>query len=237
MLRVISVVSGKGGVGKSTVSANIARSLARLSYKVLLVELDFGLRSLDIILGAEDSVVFDLGDVLGGADIASACAECDDGLFLLAAPAGEACREINFGDFLRRAHGSFDYVIFDCPAGLGETVKQSCNASDAVLLVTAAEPICVRDAAALARMLPDASDMKLIINRVPKKPQKKNPFADLDDVIDSVGVKLIGAVYEEQTIREFSVKGQKLPEDSPAYRAFNNIAERICGKYVPLIIK
>ncbi len=234
MSEMISVVSGKGGVGKSTVAANIAYGLSRLAKKTLVIELDFGLRGLDIILGAENSVVYDLSDVSAGMDIESACTECCENLFLLAAPSKQI--ELDLPSIAASAREQFDFVIFDCPAGVGKLVCDSCHVSDIVLLVTVPEPISVRDAVSLSSTLDGTEKMRLVINRVDKRPDKKSLFSDLDDVLDAVGIRLIGVLPEERLMKELSSQGERLPEFSPARRAFDNIAQRLCGEYVSLAV-
>lgn len=234
MSEVISVVSGKGGVGKSTVAANIAYGLARLSKKTLVVELDFGLRGLDIIFGVENKVVYDLSDVSDDTDIMSACVECCDDLFLLPAPTKLIDSDLSL--IAEKARGQFEFIIFDCPAGIGQLVCDVCDFSDVVLLVTVPDPISVRDAAHVSSIRNDTENMRLIINKATKKLDKKSSFSDFDDIMDTVGIRLIGVLPEEQLVKEQSSNGGTIPESVAARRAFDNIARRICGEYVPLAV-
>lgn len=239
MSKLISVISGKGGVGKSTLASNLAKSLANLSKRALLVELDFGLRGLDIIFGVEDNVVYDIGDVLSGSvDLSSAVVECSEYVDLLSASSSNELlyKSLDLEKLVSEANDSYDFIIFDCPAGLGKTVIESSEFSDISLLVTIPEPICVRDAAKLVTMLDDTKNVKLIINQVNKKKLKKSTIGDLDTVIDSTGVQLLGVVPEDDIIRDFPI-GAKQHKATVTQKAFDNIAKRICGEYIPLAVE
>lgn len=242
MPRIWLVTSGKGGAGKSTVSVYTAAALAKDGFRVLIVELDAGLRCLDILLGVSDKAVFDLADVLSGRCSGEmAAVECayQSGLFLLPAPASHSWRlpPEAFSGLCRTLSESYDYLILDTPAGLSEYLEVSLAVSQSALIVVTPDPVAVRDGASVASLVLShgIENLKLVINRVPARPRRLT-VETLDTVIDRVGVQLIGTVPEDEAVFLSSALGQALPVGSPARREFESIASRIRGKYIPLSI-
>ncbi len=237
------ITSGKGGAGKSTVSVYLGGALVRRGKRVLLVEMDAGLRSLDIMLGANESAVFDLADVLDGrTDPLRASVECawQPGLWLLPAaadaaflPKAEALRR-----FFRETEKVYDYFLIDTPAGLGNGFEVSAAAADSAIVVATPDPVSVRDAAKTAGLLFERglADTKLIVNRLPEKPSQML-VPDLDAVIDEVGAQLIGVIPEDKELMQASAGGGPLSPDSLAVWEFEGIAARMEGCYVPLAIR
>lgn len=237
------ITSGKGGAGKSTVSVYLGGALVRRGRRVLLVEMDSGLRSLDIMLGANESAVFDLADVLGGrTDPLLAAVECawQPGLWLLpaAADAGFLPEREALCRFFRQAEMVYDYLLVDTPAGLGSGFDVSAAAADSAIVVATPDPISARDAAKTAGLLFERgmSDTKLVINRLPEKPSQML-VPDLDAVIDEVGAQLIGVIPEDKELMQASAGGEPLSPGSLAAWEFEGMAARVEGCYVPLAIR
>jgi len=245
MAQIIVVTSGKGGVGKSSTCAMVGAALGRAGKRVLLLEMDSGLRGLDIMLGVEDQTVFDLSDVLmGRCEPIKAIAHstgCDN-LHLISAPYDPSFvpdRE----DLVRLTRGLshyYDFLLVDTPAGLGANFDVCARVADRGLLVVTPDPICVRDGARVADLLWErgVTDLRLVINKVGRKPPRGGRIIpDLDDVIDTTRVQLIGVVpYEEQVIRVTST-GSSLSAGLLAGQAYDNIAARLCGNQVGLAME
>lgn len=245
MSQIIAITAGKGGTGKSTTSANIATFLAQQGKKVLLVELDFGLRCLDIILGVKQNIKHDIGEYLEGKiDILEATTKVENrgngNLHLICATRNpfieidperilKVCEEM-------REH--FDYIIIDT-AGVGDSVFNVIKGADLILMVTTPDTICVRDSAILSDFLyiKSCSNQKLIINKVGADFKSEEILYDLDAVMDTVGIPLVGVVLEDNHIRVCGAKGLPLPERSTGYKAYDAIARRIVGEDVPLTIR
>lgn len=244
MAQVIAVSSGKGGTGKSTLCVGLSRALAEMNNRVLVIELDIGLRGLDILMGCGDRVVYDLGDLLsGGCTMRDAIVvmEDDPRLGLIAAPSNlqhtySVDQIVGLCDTLR---ADFDYILLDLPAGLGLSVLVSSRASDLVLVVTTPDPICIRDGGKIVSMLTQMGKdkLRLVINKASRRSVKTGMVRDLDDVIDGVGIPLLGVLPESETLPAVLAKGERLDHSDLCNKVFSNIAHRIRGEYVPLAVK
>lgn len=241
MGETIAVVSGKGGVGKSTISCCLGRAFAQRGLKTVLVELDSGLRGVDIMLGLSNTV-YDLDDLLQGrCQIEEAIQQVDDSsLYAICAPV-KLQRLPDQEDFMILCSAlltEFDLVLLDAAAGC---MMADCIASVASLLLTVVtpDPICVRDAALLTELfrydLHAEANMRLIINRVNPDLVKKGLIRDLDEVIDTTGVQLIGVLPEDVSLCEATAKGRDLEEKSLLHKVFAAIAGRIFGEENSLI--
>ncbi len=243
MAKVISVTSGKGGVGKSTLCVGLGMAYALLGKNVLLIEFDVGLRGMDLMLGVSDKIVYDLGDLLEGrCNINKAIVESpwNPDLNVIVAPiALDSPMVINDVKLLLeglRKH--FDVIILDTPAGLGVSMNLT-SLSDLALVVATPDYVCVRDGNKVVNALHkmDFKNHRLVINRVNQKLLKKNIVKDLDEVIDGVSSQLIGALPEDQEMQLCVSKGMPLSEKSKIVNICKAIALRIEGEYVPLFIK
>lgn len=239
---IIVVTSGKGGVGKSVTCAALGAQLAGRGKKVLIVEMDSGLRGLDIILNLEAQIVFDLSDILlSRCPPIKAIMHCpyQEGLDLIAAPFDHDFVP-DKEDLIILCKGLaqyYDYLLIDTPAGLGQNFEVSTAVADRALLVVTPDLISARDGRKIADVLAThgVADIRLIINKVDPKFSKTASIRDLDDVIDKTGVQLIAVIPLEEKISEFTLRGEGLPASCTAYRTFRNLAARIDGEYIPLL--
>lgn len=240
MSRVTVSASGKGGVGKSTVAVHIGRILAASGKRVLLVDADAGLRSIDMMLGISDAVAYDLGDVL--------CARCtpaqalchvpDAGdLFAVAAPVS-AEESGSFGGLRKLLHGYaryFDYVLVDCPAGIDEGFRKVADAADDALVVCTPDLLCARDAQLVGAYFRQRSiPARLVINRLRPDPIRRGLLPDIDEIIDAAALQLIGVIPDDEALAQANADGRSPREDSRALYCLENLAARYAGEEVPL---
>ena len=242
MAQTILVTSGKGGVGKSSSCVFLGYSLASQGKRVLIVELDAGLRGLDIMLGVENKTVYDMGDILlGRCDPYDAVVSSDyqRGLSLLPTPT-DHWEELQQGDILwliQAIADYYDYILMDSPAGFGKGFRIGAAAAELALLVVTPDPVCVRDGylASVALEQRGVKGQRLLINRV-RQQYVKSELPDLDTVIDQTGVQLIGVVPEDIWVMKAAARGVPLPSGSKALPAYQNIAKRLLGQYCPLAV-
>ena len=234
-MKTIAVASAKGGVGKSSLCAGVGSALAAAGKRVLLCDMDIGVRSLDIFLGVAQSTVYNWGDIVdGNCEPETALLKIKNNLTLLAAPldfsdsfTGEALKKAidSFAD-------SFDYVIFDAPAGLECGFKLAAYCAESCIIVSTPDAVSIRAAACAALNVRKTGieDLRLVINRFNKK-AKDNVC--IDDIIDTVSARLIGIVPEAPEIRAFS-NGAPIPDKSRGRQSYERIARRLCGENIPL---
>lgn len=235
MGRLFATVSGKGGVGKSTVCCMLARALSK-NAKVLLIDLDRGLGSLDIMLGVSDKIVFDLSDMLSGKKSEDEVIQHIDNIDLIPAPSGEtdfaALRE-----YLFKATERYEFVLVDFPAGLNTAAVSQMPRFCEFLLIVCPNAISCRAAASFADMIVGGKmcEPRLIINRFNYKTLKHSKTAtkNLDDIVNESRVRLLGIVSEDKNA-ELLYKGGIPKQKSPATRCINKIAARLCFEDVPL---
>jgi len=242
--QVIAVVSGKGGTGKTSLTALMGVALAKLGRRVLLLDCDVGLRDLDIAVGMSDSVLLDFTDVLARrASLEDAVTPHPrlEGLYLLTAPAvseGTLPDMSGMKRLLDEARWAFDFCLLDGAAGLGDSFRLATRYADRVLVVTMTEPACLRDAQRTVMELNyvPTGQMHLIVNRV-RRSLLKSLRANIDDAMDAAGLPLIGIVPEDDDLPAMLGKGMadSFSYYSPARRAVQNIARRLCGERVPLM--
>lgn len=246
MGEVIVITSGKGGVGKTTATANIGTGLAALGKKVVLVDTDIGLRNLDVVLGLENRIVYDLVDVTdGNCRLKQALIKdkrFDDRMFLLPAAQTKdknSVTEEQMKELTAMLKEEFDFVVIDCPAGIEQGFKNAIAGAERGLVVTNPEVSAVRDADRIIGLL-EAADVKspqLIINRMRPAMVKKGDMMDIDDIIDILAIDLIGVVPEDEAIVVSTNRGEPavLDQESLAGEAYRNISKRITGEEVPLL--
>jgi septum site-determining protein MinD len=243
--KVVTVTSGKGGVGKTTTTANIGVALAKLSQRVTLIDADIGLRNLDIIMGLENRIVYDLVDVVEGrCKLRQAMIKHKQLPELYLIPSAQTRDKtavspadmIQLTDQLRR---EMDFILIDCPAGIERGFRNAIAPADDVLIVTNPEVSAVRDADRIIGLLEaeNKGPAKLILNRVKSDMVRKGEMLSAEDVTDILAIKIIGIVPEDESVVSSSNAGTPLAltENSRAAVAFHNIARRLMGENVPFM--
>lgn len=245
MGQVIVVTSGKGGVGKTTSTANIGWALSNQGKKVVVIDGDIGLRNLDVVMGLENRIVFDLVDIVEGKAKAKQAMIKDkrfEGLYLIPAAQTrdkDAVTPEQMKELVTTLKEEFDYVLVDCPAGIENGFKSAIAGADRAIVVTTPEVSAVRDADRIIGLL-EASlveDIKLIVNRIKINMVKSGDMLDIDDILEILGVKLIGSIPDDESIVISTNKGEPVIhyEHSIACKAYTNIARRISGEDVDFV--
>lgn len=234
------ITSGKGGVGKSTVSVGLGRALAARGRRVLLIDCDAGLRSLDRMTGCEEGLVFDLSDVVTGrcapAEAIYPCGE-SEGLFLLPAPSSgeDAVRPGVMRKLVPLLTRYYDHVLLDSPAGVGTGFRSASIAADRALVVCSPDPVCVRGARSVSDLLGNIGEKRLVINRLNREFfRATGAYSDLDEVIDAAELRLFGLVPEDFSTAAAFLRGRKAKADAAGMKALSRIAARLEGEDVPI---
>ena len=246
MTRVIVVTSGKGGVGKSTCTANLGMALAQRKKKVVVIDADFGLRNLDLLLGLENRIVYTALDVLAGdctAEKAMVKDKRQPNLALIAAAQNrnkEAITPEQMKQLVKDLSGKCDIVIIDCPAGIELGFQNAIAPAKEAIVVTTPEISAVRDADRVIGLLEanDVKNTKLLINRLKPAMVRDEQMMSVRDVLDILAVPLLGVVPDDERVIVSSNRGEPLvleQELSMAGVAFNNVARRLLGEEVPLM--
>ena len=243
--QVITITSGKGGVGKTTATANLAVALAADGSKVVCIDGDIGLRNLDVILGLENRIVYDIVDVIEGRCRLKQAMIRDKkltNLYLIPAAQTRDKNAVSPSDMnrlIKDLRPDFDFVLIDSPAGIERGFRNAIAAADRVIVVTNPEVSAVRDADRVIGILEaeDKGPGALIINRLNPILVKKNDMLSADDVLDLLAVELIGIVPEDENVIIGSNRGAPVASDpkSKAGQAFRNIAKRLKGETVPFL--
>ena len=238
MAQIILVASGKGGAGKSSFVTGIAGALTTLGKKVLAVDCDIGLRSLDIMFGLTEQVVFDWGDLL-----LDRCtkeqAVISGKIDFLAAPRSfyDEFTPDAVGKLFKSFSDDYDYIFLDAPAGIDRGFRLSAAGADSAIVVSTPDSVCVRSCSRafdeLRRL--GIEDVRLVINMFEVKPVCKKKLLNIDQCIDETGVQLIGIVPRDFNISFSTVTGKAPDRFSPSGLAFSRIAKRITGKRIPLV--
>ena len=236
----VMITSGKGGTGKTTLTAGVASCLAALGHRTLCIDLDVGLRNLDMALGLSDRAVMDFTDVMAyRSPLLSAAVEQPDikGLYLLTAPLTPDGLEVQrFCEVVDEAKECFDYVLMDCPAGLSGGFQLAMNAADRGIVVANLDPAALRDAQRSVSELHDLPQLHLVMNRIQPKLMRKLRTS-IDNAMDAAGLPLLGVVPEDQAVTMASAAGVPLvlTTHKGAAPAYLNISKRILGQRVPLL--
>lgn len=245
MGEVLVVTSGKGGVGKTTTTANIGTGLAAMGHKVVLVDADIGLRNLDVVLGLENRIVYDIVDVTGGHCRLRQALIKDkrlEGLHLLPAAQTKdktAVSPAQMSELCEELRKEFEYVIIDCPAGIEQGFRNAIAGAEKAIVVTTPEVSAVRDADRIIGLLEAAElrDPKLIINRIRPKMVRQGDMMSIDDIIDILAVELLGVIPEDEMIVITTNRGEAvvLDQNSKSGQAYRNITRRILNEDVPMM--
>jgi septum site-determining protein MinD len=242
--KVLVITSGKGGVGKTTTVANLGTALAMMDKKVVLLDTDLGLRNLDVVMGLENRIVFDIVDVVNGNCKLKQALIKDkrfDGLYLLPAAQTKDKNAVtphqikNLTNELRK---EFDFILVDCPAGIEQGFKNAIAGADDAIVVATPEVSSVRDADRIIGLLEAAglTNSRLIINRIRSKMVKRGDMMDIDDINDILSIALVGVVPEDESIVVSTNRGEPavLESNSRAGEAYRRIARRLMGEEVPI---
>ena len=242
--QTMAVVSGKGGTGKTSFTANVGMALAQLGRKTLCLDCDVGLRNLDIALAMTDRAVMDFTDVMSKrCSLEEAAARHPDqkNLYLLTAPARAGAGDIDqaaFRELFPQIRERFDYCLIDAPAGLGSGFQLALAGADRAVVVTTTEASSLRDAQRTVMELNwmGRGQVHLVVNRCKRK-LLKSLHQTIDDAIDSAGLPLLGVIPEDETIPLYAGRGVPLlcTTNNCSAQAYRNIARRIDGRHVPLM--
>lgn len=243
--KVITITSGKGGVGKTTTTANIGVALAKLNQRVTLIDADIGLRNLDIVMGLENRIVYDLVDVVEGrCKLRQAMIKHKQlpELYLIPAAQTRDKTAVSPADMIQltdQLRHEMDFILIDCPAGIERGFRNAIAPADEVLIVTNPEVSAVRDADRIIGLLEaeNKGPAKLILNRVKAEMVRRGEMMSAEDVTDILAIKLIGIVPEDDIVVSSSNAGTplSLTDNSRAATAFRNIARRLMGETVPFM--
>lgn len=245
--RVIVITSGKGGVGKTTASANIGVALAGTGASVVLVDMDIGLRNLDILMGLENRVVYNLVDVIEERCKLRQAFVKDKrlpNLCLLPAAQTRDKNAVNAEQMKKlctELKGMFDFVVIDCPAGIESGFHNAVAGADEAIIITTPEMSAVRDADRVIGLLEARKDeikeQRLVVNRLRPSMVKTNDMMSVDDVLEILSVKLLGVVPEDEEIIVSTNRGEPLSgsQNERAGLAYRNIARRLKGEEVPIM--
>lgn len=244
MSEVIVITSGKGGVGKTTTTANVGTGLAALNKKVVLIDTDIGLRNLDVVMGLENRIVYNLVDVVeGNCRINQALIKDKKYSDLYLLPSAQTRDKTSvtpeqmkqLTDELRE---QFDYVLLDCPAGIEQGFKNAIAGADRAIVVTTPEVSAIRDADRIIGLL-EANELKrteLVVNRLRMDMVKHGDMMTVEDVCEILAIPLLGAVPDDEQVVISTNQGEPLVgKDCLAGKAYMNICRRVLGEEVPFL--
>lgn len=244
MGEVIVITSGKGGVGKTTTAANIGTGLAALDKKVVMVDTDIGLRNLDVVLGLENRIVYNLVDVIeGNCRLKQALIRDKHNPNLYLLPSAQtrdktAVSPEQMKKLCEDLKEEYDYVILDCPAGIEQGFKNAIAGASRAIVVTTPEVSAIRDADRIIGLLEAAElhNIYLIINRLRMDMIRRGDMMSVEDVVDILAVDLLGAIPDDEQVVISTNQGEPLTgSESLAGKAYQNICRRILGEEVPLL--
>jgi septum site-determining protein MinD len=241
--RIVTITSGKGGVGKTTATANMGAALAKEKKKVVCIDADIGLRNLDVVLGLENRIVYDLVDVVEGRCRLRQAMIRDKripGLFLIPAAQTRDKSAISPSDMVRLCDElrlDYDWILIDSPAGIERGFRNAIAPATEVLVITNAEVAAVRDADRIIGLLEadEKGPAKLIINRIKPNMVKRGDMLSVEDILEVLAIDLIGLIPEDESVMVSTNKGIPVVLDgkSKAGNAFQNLTRRLQGESIP----
>ena len=244
MSEVIVVTSGKGGVGKTTTTANLGTGLAQLDKKVVMIDTDIGLRNLDVVMGLENRIVYNLVDVVeGNCRVKQALIKDKKypNLFLLPSAQTRDKTSVNpeqMKKLVEELKEEFDYILLDCPAGIEQGFKNAIAGADRALIVTTPEVSAIRDADRIIGLL-EANEIKkihLIVNRIDMDMVKRGDMMSVEDVVEILAIDPIGVVpYAQSIVVATNLGNPIVGATEDAGQAYVNICKRIMGEDVPFL--
>ena len=244
MGEVIVITSGKGGVGKTTTTANIGAGLSRFDKKVVVIDTDLGLRNLDVVMGLENQIVYNLVDVIEGTCRLKQALIRDkryENLYLLPSAQTKDKSSVSPGQMKKltaQLRDEFDYILLDCPAGIEQGFQNAIAGADRALVVTTPEVSAIRDADRIIGLL-ESNQLRrisLIINRIRMDMVKRGDMMSVDDVTEILSVPLIGAIPDDEQVVIGTNQGEPvIGLASHAGKAYENICKRIMGVEVPFM--
>lgn len=244
MSEVIVITSGKGGVGKTTTTANVGTGLASLGKSVVLIDTDIGLRNLDVVMGLENRIVYNLVDVIeGNCRIKQALIKDKryPSLYLLPSAQTKDKSAVSPEQMKKLIHElkeQFDFILLDCPAGIEQGFKNAIAGADRALVVTTPEVSAIRDADRIIGLLEanEFEKIELVINRLRHDMIRRGEMMTIDDVIDILAIPLIGAVPDDENVVISTNQGEPLVGSATqAGKAYLNISKRVNGEDIPLM--
>ena len=233
MSQVIVITSGKGGVGKTTSTANIGTGLARMNKKVVLIDTDIGLRNLDVVMGLENRIIYNLVALIKDKHYPN--------LYLLPSAQTRDKSAVSPEQMIKLVDGLkplFDYIILDCPAGIEQGFRNAIAAADQAIVVTTPEVSAIRDADRIIGLLEADGIRKidLVLNRIRVDMVERGEMMSVEDVLEILAVNLLGAIPDEESIVIAANHGEPVVgSDTLAGQAYLNIARRLMGETVPLL--
>lgn len=243
MGEVIVITSGKGGVGKTTTTANIGIGLSKLDKKVIVIDTDLGLRNLDVVMGLENRIVYNLVDVVEGSCRLKQALIKDNrfqGLFLLPSAQTKdktAVSPEQMKKLIAELRGEFDYILLDCPAGIEQGFENAIAGADRAIVVTTPEVSAIRDADRIIGLLEIHGIKKkdLIINRLRIDMVKRGDMMSVEDVTEILSIRLLGVIPDDEQVVIATNQGEPIVgADCMSGQAYSNVCRRILGEELPV---
>jgi len=243
--RIITLTSGKGGVGKTTATANLGVSLALMGKRVVVMDGDIGLRNLDVIMGLENRIIYDVVDVAEGVCRLRQALVRDkklSELYLLPAAQTQGKSSLSPNDVIQicsQLVETFDFILIDSPAGIEQGFRNAIAPAEEVIVVTTPEVSAVRDADRVIGLLEErrGATVRLVINRVNLAMIKRKEMLSTDDVVEILAIEILGIIPEDESIVVSTNHGTPIAHDEKlrVSRAYHNIARRLLGEDVPFM--
>lgn len=244
MGEAIVITSGKGGVGKTTTTANVGTALALMNQKVCLIDTDIGLRNLDVVMGLENRIIYDIVDVIQErCQLKQALIQDKRFESLSLLPAAQtsdksAVTKEGMLDIIQELKQDYDYIIIDCPAGIEQGFQNAIAGADHAIIVTTPEKSSVRDADRIIGLIEqqEIERPRIVVNRIRNHMMEEGDMLSIDDILQVLSIDLLGIVIDSDRVIKASNSGEPIAmsTDNKASIAYRNIARRILGETVPL---